>query len=335
LKSSVQNVIKYILFSALGFGILYMAFKGVDLKELWHEMLSVNLWWVVLSLFFAFLGYFSRAMRWKILINPLGYNPSLKHTFFSLMLGYFVNLALPRAGEFARCAALQRSEHVPVDKLFGTVIIERVIDLCMLILLGLVVLCMKIDLFEPFIQKHIFTAFTDKITAIPLLYLIGAVVVIIGFVILLLISRNTFKVSRKIINFAKGIIDGLKSIYIMKNRSAFIFHTLFIWFMYWAMTYVVFFAVDATEGLDMIDGLFILIVGGLGMSAPVQSGMGVFHYIVAQALIIYGLDYSEGLLYATVSHESQMIFVIGMGLLSMWVFSKIKKTNEKSSTDTK
>ncbi|MFO7868095.1 MAG: lysylphosphatidylglycerol synthase transmembrane domain-containing protein [Bacteroidales bacterium] len=291
------NILKYVLFAALGVGIVYIVFKDVDLHMLWTHILSVNFWWIILSLFFALLGYISRAIRWNILIKSLGYSPQLHNTFFAMMFGYFANLALPRVGEFARCVALHKREQVSVDKLFGTVIIERVSDMCMLLMLAVAVVFMKYDLFGNFIHTYVISGFADKVTAIPILYIIGICIVGVGAVVLVLVSRNTFKVSRKIVNFARGIIDGVLSIYKMKNRTAFILHTFFIWLMYWSMTYVVFFAIDATSHLDMVDGLFILIIGGLGMSAPVQSGLGVYHYIVAQALVLYGLQFkTEGLL---------------------------------------
>ena len=208
-------------------------------------------------------------------------------------------------------------------KLIGTVIIERACDLLILALLAISVVFLKFDLFGPFLYEHVFVAVMQLFYKIPVLYVVLFCMLVIVGIVFLRVSKNSFAVSKKIVQFIMGVIEGLRSVYTMKKRMQFLLHTLFIWLMYWAMTYVVFFAIPSTSNLDMVDGLFILIVGGLGMSAPVQSGIGVYHYIVAQALVLYGLEFlSEGLLFATISHGSQTVFVVLFGLISVWFLAK-------------
>ena len=149
----------------------------------------------------------------------------------------------------------------------------------------------------------------------------------------------------KIRELIKGVFEGLKTIYKMKKRWQFIFHTVFIWLAYWMMTWVVVFALPSTSQLTMIDGLFILVIGGLGMSAPVQSGIGAFHWIVSRGLfIVYGIPIEKGLVFATISHESQSLLAISLGILSFaLIFKKrsilnlpieISKELEESKTKT-
>ncbi|HPY82600.1 MAG: flippase-like domain-containing protein [Bacteroidales bacterium] len=317
------------MFTAIAIVLVYFVFKDVDLQKLWGDIISMNVWWVLLSLGFATLGYILRMLRWVLLIEPLGYNPSKKNTFFALMFGYFANLALPRIGEVARCGVLYSKEKIPVDKLLGTVIIERAFDLLTLALLGIIVFFCKIDLFGTFLYEHVFIAVIQLIQKIPFAYVVLVFGVIAVAAVFLLVSKNTHVLSKKILQFLSGILEGIRSVYTMKKRWRFLFYTLFIWLMYWAMTYTVFFAIPATAHLTMIDGLFILIVGGLGMSAPVQGGIGAFHYVVGQALVLYGLDFlSEGLLFATISHGSQTVFVVLLGIVSIIILSKKNKKHE-------
>lgn len=308
--------------------VLYFVFKDVDMHILWNDITQMNGWWVLLSLTFAVFGYISRALRWMLLIESLGYSPSRKNTFSALMFGYFANLALPRVGEVARCGVLHRKENIPVDKLIGTVIVERLSDLCMLFSLGFFVILIKYELLGEFLYEHVYVAAVERIETIPLSYVIIVSILLSIIGLLLLVSKNRFTFSRKAANFIKGIALGVKSVYTMKKRLLFIAHTLFIWLMYWAMTYVVFFAIPYTAHLDMTDGLFILIVGGLGMTAPVQSGMGVFHWIVGQALMLYGLDFmTQGIVFATISHGSQTILVLILGIFAICHISKKTKKN--------
>lgn len=323
MNTSLISILKYSFFTAVAIGLVYLVFKDVDLTTLWDDIVNMNVWWVLLSLCFAFFGYISRMLRWILLIESLGYSPSKKNSFFALMFGYFANLALPRIGEVARCGVLHSQEKIPVDKLIGTVIIERACDLLILALLAISVVFLKFDLFGPFLYEHVFVAVMQLFYKIPVLYVVLFCMLVIVGIVFLRVSKNSFAVSKKIVQFIMGVIEGLRSVYTMKKRMQFLLHTLFIWLMYWAMTYVVFFAIPSTSNLDMVDGLFILIVGGLGMSAPVQSGIGVYHYIVAQALVLYGLEFlSEGLLFATISHGSQTVFVVLFGLISVWFLAK-------------
>jgi len=156
------------------------------------------------------------------------------------------------------------------------------------------------------------------------LLLLGIIVFIFSFFIITH-KRNPF--SKKIVDFIRGILQGIKSVYSLKKRKLFIFHTILIWTMYWGMTWAICFSIPQTSHLDAIDGLFLLIVGGVGMAVPVQNGMGVFHFIVGQAIAMYGLDFKTvGVLYATISHESQTLFVIVLGIITSFIiFAKKKK----------
>jgi len=279
--------------------------------------------WVALSLVFAFFAYLSRAYRWKLLIKPLNFNPSLKNVFYALMVGYISNLAFPRLGEITRCGSLTKTDKIPIDSLIGTVLIERAVDLIVLLIFLFVIFIAKIEYFGSFIKDNIFIPVYHKfIEAVnfPFYYWIMIVVFIAGFIDLFYFFRKRLKrvvIIHKMRKLLRGVISGVKTVTKMQNRWAFLLHTLIIWVMYFLMTYVVVFSIPATKDLTPIDGVFLLVIGGLGMAAPVQGGIGAFHWIISSGLTLYGISKTDGLVFATIQHESQVVLVLLLGTASI------------------
>lgn len=308
----------------------------MELSELWESLKNANYLWVLFSLVFAIVAYISRAYRWKLLIEPLGYNVSTKNTFYSLMIGYLANFAFPRIGEITRCATLNKVEKAPLDKLIGTVILERICDLLILIVLLVFIFIFRIDKFGKFLNEHIFSPFTHKIDAVlhisPVKIVLTACILLIMFLCVFLFRQRLKKIKPvvKVFDFFKGIFTGFKTIIHMKKFRAFMLHTLIIWVMYFLMTYVLFFATVPTSVLMPIDGLFILVISAMGMSAPVQGGIGAFHWIVTLGLTLYGINREDGLVYATISHTSQAIFAILLGVFSIIILFINRKKNKEA-----
>jgi hypothetical protein len=316
--------------------MLYLAFKGVEFDSLLHDLKNANYYWVILSMFFALIGYVSRAYRWKLLIEPLNYNPPIKNVFYALMVGYLANFAFPRIGEISRCGSLTKSDKIPMDSLIGTVIIERTIDLIVLLILLFIVFIVKIESFGFFIKENVFIPISEKVintVDFSIYYWLMIFVVLNSIIGLFYYFRKRFKRVKRIIKIRKiirGVISGIKTVTKMRSRSAFLFHTVLIWLMYFLMTYVVIFSIPATQGLKPIDGLFLLVIGGLGMAAPVQGGIGAFHWIVTMALSLYSIPREEGLVFATIQHESQAVLVIILGIFSilmLFINSRRKRKN--------
>ena len=337
MKRKIIRILNFFIFLALGILLLYLAFRGIDFKSLGHHLKNANYYWVALSLVFAFIGYVSRAIRWRLLIEPLNYNPSIKNVFYALMFGYFANMALPRLGEISRCGALTKSDKIPMDSLIGTVLIERAIDLIVLLILLFVIFIAKIESFGMFIKENVFIPISKKIinTVDFSIYYWLLIIVILGTSIALFYYfRKRFKRVKLVIKIRKiirGVISGVKTVTKMRNRKAFLLHTFIIWLMYFLMTYVVVFSIPATKGLTPIDGLFLLVIGGLGMSAPVQGGIGAFHWIISSGLTLYGISKTEGLAFATIQHESQVLLVLILGIISVFaIFINSRKTRKIS-----
>jgi uncharacterized protein (TIRG00374 family) len=324
LKKAVLKILRSLLFLGLALLLLYFAFRGIDVRILWEDFIHARYGWILLSILFATLAFISRAYRWNLLIEPLGYKPSLKDIFLSLMTGYLANYAFPRIGEITRCGVLAKTAKIPADKLLGTVIIERLIDMMMVFILLFVLLIGRFDFFGNFMQQNIlapvwnkFSEFSEK--SVVFWIILSAVILILALLIFLILrarpDSNPFILRmRKII---KGMISGLKTIFRMKRSWEFILHSILIWSAYWLMTWVAVFLMPATENLKLIDGLFILVIGSFGFIAPVQGGIGAFHWIVSVGLTLYGISRADGLAFATILHGSQTLWTIFLGSLSM------------------
>ncbi len=336
MKRKIIKAVNFLIFLAIGILLLYFAFKGVDFNTLVDDLKSANYYWVLLSLLFAFIGYVSRAYRWKLLIEPLNYNPPVKNVFYAVMLGYLANLVIPRIGEISRCGALTKSDKIPMDSLIGTVIIERAIDMIVLLFLLFVIFIAKLESFGLFIKENVFIPISKKFintVDFSIYYWLIIIVVVGASVGLFYYFRKRFKrvkIILKIRKIIRGVISGIKTVTKMRSRSAFLFHTVVIWLMYFLMTYVVIFSIPATQGLKLIDALFLLVIGGLGMSAPVQGGIGAFHWIISSGLTLYGISKADGLVFATIQHESQLILVVILGTFSvftLFINSRRKRKN--------
>lgn len=251
------------------------------------------------------------------------------------MTGYLANFAFPRIGELTRCISLSKKEQIPVDKLFGTVVIERIIDLLSLIFLLVLLLFIKLEKFGSFLGDSILKPIYNQISEYflsPVLWIIIASLSISGIATYYIFRErlSSIKLIAKIRRIFKGIFDGLKTVFQMKHRWEFLICTVLIWVLYLLMTWVLVFSVASLSHLNIIDGMFILVIGGLGMSAPVQGGIGVFHWIVSRGLAaVYAISLEDGLVMATISHSSQALLTIVVGSASFFMLvrsqSKIKK----------
>lgn len=327
-----MQALKITAFIFLGLILIWIAFRKTDFGKLTDDLKRADYSWLFLSMVFGFIAYVSRARRWVLLINPLGYKPSLSSTYHALMTGYLANLALPRIGEVTRCVALGRKEKIPVDQLLGTVIIERAVDFFTIILLLIVILLTSSDQIMKLLDESFFIPLHEKITKIfGATWVMWVAIFALGLVALVLTIKyrsnlRKFTFFDRMFKMARGIINGLKSITSLERKWEFIFHSVFIWLNYALMTWVVVFALKSTSGVTFGESIIILVIGGLAMSAPVQGGFGVFHYAVSRTLIIVaGVSMEDGLAYAVLTHESQFILAIILGAISFFLFFRRKK----------
>ena len=319
------KALKYILFLLISSVLMYLAFKDQNISEIISKLSTVKYEWLIISILFGALAFASRGLRWIYLINALGYKASKKNSINSVAVGYLTNILIPRAGEISRCTSLQQVERIPFDKLFGTIILERVIDFAILITLILTTLLYKFKEINVFF-KEVFGESSGNIFSNPiLLFLIGFVLVIFIF------KKQIKKLSffEKIIKVLNGLKDGFSSLKKINNKTPFILHTILIWVMYILMTYVCFFAIEETKHLNIFDGIYITVIGGLGMVVPSQGGIGSYHLAVKLGLVGIGIGVQPALLFAFAVHTAQTLMAIVFGIISSLLLISHKKKSDE------
>jgi len=330
MQKKLLNIAKYIILLGVAAALLLYALKGMDVKKVFQQISSANIFWVSVSGFISIVAFVVRAHRWNLLIEPMGYNPSLKNTTYSVLIGYLANLAFPRLGEVSRCGALSKVESIPFNKLLGTVIVERIIDVLCLIICILLAAAIEFKRLGNFFTEKIFDPLNEKfqkLTASPLL--LGGLVLVL--IVLIIAAIYFFRKSAKqgseskVNKIIKGFIDGLKSVGNLKRPGLFIFQSAFIWVLYFLGVYTALYAFSFTSGLGATAALFLLVAGGIGMSAPVQGGIGAYHLLVKEGLILYGVAAENGLAFAFMLHGLQLILVIILGIISLFLLFSINK----------
>ena len=333
-KKIVLKVLKYFASLAFAIGIIYFLFKNQDPVKLVEEIQKVDGKWVVLSIIFGGLAYIIRGLRWIILIDALGYQATKLNSIASVSIGYFTNMFIPRAGEISRCTALNQVEKIPVDKLFGNILIERVIDFIFLFGLLFITIILKLNDIVAF-----YATLQSQQTNTDNNFLVGLCILVVGMLCLYFLKKwlKKSKFYGAIASFIKGLKEGFKSIKNIKHKSVFWFHTFSIWIMYFLMTYICFSCMKETSHLTTGDGLFLLVLGGIGMIIPTPGGIGSYHAIVMIGLSVLGVGtiyLGEGgdpknpaLIFPTIVHVAQTLVAIIMGLLSLIVLFLSKKKN--------
>ncbi|MGB1030968.1 MAG: lysylphosphatidylglycerol synthase transmembrane domain-containing protein [Flavobacteriales bacterium] len=302
--------------------------KGVDrTKELVRDMKSASVPGIALSFLFGYLAIVSRGMRWLIILEPMGYKPNTWRSIHSVAFGYFANTFVPRSGELARCAALNQTDDVPVDKLFGTVISERVVDMLMLIVFLSVAVLTNLSAFERLLGDMTGNDASDE-GGLGLAFWLLITAIVLG--VLAIIFRKKLiqtKIFMKIKGFVTGVMEGLSSVLKMKRKGAFISHTIFIWVMYFLMAFVIYKSIDATSHMSVFEALFVMVAGGFGMILPAPGGIGAYHWSVKLGFIAIGLSGTLGFAVANVLWLTQTIMIVlagGIGYLLLMYF-RIKR----------
>lgn len=313
--------------------LFYFAFRNVSVEEFLEKVTEVNYWWVVLSIILSLLSHWLRAYRWNLMLAPLGYqNLSNGRTFLAVMSGYLANLAFPRLGEVTRCGVMKRNEKIPMSISFGTVITERVLDF--LILLSLIVLDFFVEfelVYDFFISSVGWDTQTDHTTNIVIIISSLILIGIGGIMILKRILEHEFEnvLLQKAHRILTDIVNGLMSIRKVKNILGFVLSTVGIWVFYYLMSYVIFFSITETASLGFGAGLSILAAAGVAMAMPVQGGIGAYHTLVSGVLIIYGIEATSGLFFATLLHTSQLMSILffgGLSALGTVFIARLRKT---------
>ncbi|MEE9371913.1 MAG: lysylphosphatidylglycerol synthase transmembrane domain-containing protein [Saprospiraceae bacterium] len=326
MKISIKDIIQLIIFTSIGAAILWLLWssqtaayieecglQGIPLEDcslsnkLIEDYKSCNPFWLIMVCLVFMMSNVFRALRWKQMLATLGITPKFYNAFFSTMVGYFVNLGIPRSGEFARGALMAKYENKPFDNIFGTIILDRTLDMfSLLIMLGLGFLFCFDQLWSYINEKAPFL-----VENIPLYIGLALSAGVIGIVSLFYFLKKTASSSNKLLlkinAVIKGLLKGIKSIKDIKNIPLFIFYSIGIWLCYYLMNYLMFFAYAPTSHLSPLEGLLVFDFGAIGMVFPSPGGMGTYHAMIMEALEVTGVDSLSGFSFAMI-----LFFTINM-----------------------
>ncbi|WP_297804159.1 lysylphosphatidylglycerol synthase transmembrane domain-containing protein [uncultured Polaribacter sp.] len=313
---SIKKILKTILPLVLGGFLVWYSISNISIDVLIEYFKEANYSWIVLGLFFGILSHLSRAYRWKFMLEPLGFKPKFTNNVLAVLVGYLVNLALPRAGEVSRALVLTNYEDVPFEKGFGTIVAERIADLIMMLSIMLITLFVQFDFIYELLTKNFN----------PTKIITGLVVVILGFYILTsVVKKAKSGFLLKIKTFVSGLGEGVTSIFKMKKKWAFIFHTVFIWVMYVCMFWA---TIPAIEGLNVPFGGILIgfIAGGFSIAAT-NGGIGLYPIAVAGALALFDIPTEPATAFGWIMWTAQTAMIIifgGLAFLFLPIYNKNK-----------
>lgn len=325
----MKKTLQYLLFLGIGGGLIWYSIASgiINPTKLWEDVSHANLWWVGLMVILMFVAHGSRAARWQMLLEPLGYKPSFMNVNNAVWLGYFANNLVPRLGEVTRCSQLYKSDNIPVDKSLGTVVTDRIFDVVTLFILLIIHFIIDFDKLWAFVNQQLSQNQGSGSGHSTLLYFLLGLVILVG-VVSFIFRKNILEVTliQTVIEKLKGLLDGLLSIRHLKNPKLFLFYSVLIWLMYWAMGYVLFFAIPKFADLPPIAGLTFLVSGALAMILPSPGGAGTVTAIVSPVLVtMYGLSKDDAGTLATFVQSSQMLVTLVVGAVIFLISVFVKK----------
>ncbi|MFL5742941.1 MAG: lysylphosphatidylglycerol synthase transmembrane domain-containing protein [Flavisolibacter sp.] len=295
MKKPVITILQYLFFLGLGIFFVWLSLKNIKHAQ-WLQIkdaiVRARHWMIIPAFILLFAAHFSRAIRWKILMEPLGYKPSNFNTFAAVMIGYLVNAGVPRLGEVVKCTLLSRYEKVRADRLVGTIVMERAVDVVCLILVFAAALIFQGGIIGEHVSAKFLSIFKDNSghTSIRKIVIVfAAIIFVVGIVYFLLKRFGHIDAVAKMREVLLGILHGLSSIRFIQHKGWFLFHTLLIWTLYLTATTVGIYALRETAHLGFGGGLTTLAVGSVGMIIT-PGGIGAYPLLVAKLMGWYDLD---------------------------------------------
>ncbi len=329
----IRQFIQILISLGIAVWIFWFLYQDIALDELIDQIRSSNWAWIMFSLVISMLGYLVRSWRWTLLIDTEeGKKVTLTRAYHAVMIGNLVNMLIPRAGEVARCGVLTRTNGISVGYLIGTVIVERSVDL----------LCLVTTIILAFlVEKELFLSLTRQLIDLESLgqtILSNLPVVVGGMAVLMLLIFYIFKQFRdhglinKLQHFFREILSGLKRIGKLSNPTGFWISSVLLWVIYFMTMYTISFGIPSTANLSSGEVLLVMVMGSIGMIAPVQGGIGTFHALVAFILIQLGISEVDGKIFAVIIHSTQVIVILGAGLISWLIMMKLPSWTKPEQT---
>ncbi len=312
--------------------------QGWSQIDLIKEFKNMDMKWYVLGFIFSIISNLSRAIRWQTIIEPLGYKPKLMNTFLSVNIMYFSNLIVPRSGEITRCSILYQYEKIPVAKLIGTVLIERVIDVIFLFLLTGYMIISQFDFITTYLSKpDVQKTLSEKADVLPLLTAVCVSGILV--LVLLYVFRKRIlstKLGAKIGKLLSDLWEGMKSTKKIERKWTFFFHSFFIWALYLGVLYVSFLSYGPTEKLGLSVAFVALITGSFAMVAPSVGGIGTWHAMIIFTLVIFDVSEPQAFIYAFAAFFMMTVTNIvagGLSFIFLPMYNGKRKSVKQNNTD--
>ena len=316
MNSTCKKILKTTLPLLLGGVLVWYSLAGMDQEKMITHLRTANYGWIFLGLFFGVLSHLSRAYRWKFMLAPMGYKPKFTNSVLAVLIGYFVNIAIPRAGEVSRATVMVNYENIPFQKGFGTIVAERIADMIMMFLIIGITLFFQFDYILALVSEN----FDPIKIGFLLLGIIGATIVFTSFV-----KKAKQGFLLKIKNFILSLVEGVTSILKMEKKWNFIFHTFFIWTMYVAMFWA---TIPAIQGLEVpVGGILVgFIAGGFSIAAT-NGGIGSYPLAVTGAFLLFNVPESPSEAFGWIMWSAQTLMIIvfgGLAFLVLPIYNKKK-----------
>ena len=339
MRKRVFSILQYVIFLAAGIFLVWWQLRSLTPEQknaFLNALKEANYWLILPVAVITLLSHLIRALRWKLLMEPLNYNPALKNVFAVTLVGYFANAAFPRLGEILKCTFLARYEKIKVDKLVGTIIVERAFDVvCYIIFIGITVL-IQINVVGDYVKKIL-----EEIAVSPGFPLWGKLLIVFaimaGMFFLLKFIFERFPKNKIVLatnNFLKGILEGFRSIKNLKQRWLFILYTILIWFMYLMEIQIAFSAMEGTAHLGIKAAFSVLTLVTLSMIVT-PGGIGSLPVLMQKTLIFYGISDALGTAFGWLMWgiSTGIVIVAGLVALLLLPYMNKNKKNEISPVD--
>lgn len=337
MNKKILSLLQYLFFLGLGVFLVWWSLgtiKDDDWPKIKESLRNANYWYLIPTVLALLASHFSRAIRWKILMQPLGYKPRLSNTYMAVLIGYLANLAVPRLGEILKCTILAKYEKVPADKLVGTIVAERAFDVICLAILMVITIVTQTGLIGDFVfglaQENVGSK-AQSLSATKIIIVLVILAVLAGAAIYVFKKFAHIGFIAKIRKIIAGVWQGLTSVRYVKNKGWFIFHSIFIWSMYLASVQIGMWALQETSGFGIKESMTVLFTGSIAMIIT-PSGIGAYPLLVTQTMVLYGLHETYGTAFGWVLWTVQFFQILIFGLIALVLLPYLnkKKANAES-----
>jgi uncharacterized protein (TIRG00374 family) len=334
MNKKILSILQYLLFLGLSIFLVWWSVRGITDKG-WEDIKTAfrnaNYLLVIPVMISLLLSHYSRALRWKILMEPLGYKPRVANTYMAVLIGYMANLAVPRLGEVLKCTILARYEKVPADKLVGTIVAERAFDVLCLVLVIIITVLTQADIIGGYINdtlNKIVQSKTSALSTSKIIIMLAVLLLLVAGVILVFKKFRHIKFIQKVKTIFEGIWHGITSVRYLKKKGWFVFHTIFIWSMYLLSVQIGFWAMKETSVYTIPHALSVLTMGSLAMIVPAPGGgLGVYPLFVQNTMLLYDLKATLGFAFGQLMWSVQFFFSLISGSIALSLLPYFNKKN--------